>query len=121
MNKIFKIVEIIDSTKIVINAGSNEGIRENQRFLVYSLDGKEIIDPDTGKSLGNLEVVKGTGIASFIQEKMCTIISDMYTKYNPLLAPVTTKKISLYPSSNFNDKVHISFKDIKIGDFVKPI
>ncbi|MEG1256858.1 hypothetical protein [Clostridium sp.] len=123
MKKFFKIVKIKSSTEIVINAGSEDGIKDYQRFLVYSLDGEEIIDPDTGKSLGNLEVVKGTGIATFIHEKMCTITSDMYSKYSEL---DITLRPSISPffddnSPKVGDEKHLSFTDPKIGDFVKPI
>ncbi|MDU7947829.1 MAG: hypothetical protein E7J31_05270 [Clostridium sp.] len=120
MNKIFKVVEILEQTKIVINAGSNHGIRDNQRFLIYSLDGKEIIDPDTGKSLGHLEVVKGTGTATFVHENMCTVTSDMYSKYDPLSATTDSNLVPVN-ISKIGTKTHLPFNDIKIGDFVKPI
>ncbi|WP_346877146.1 hypothetical protein [Clostridium sp. UBA5712] len=123
MKKIFKVVRIISPTEIVINAGSNEGILDYQRFLVYSLDGEEIIDPDTGKSLGNLEIVKGTGIATFVHEKMCTITSDMYSKYSNLDINLIPKINSYFDdnSPKVGDEKHLSFKEVTVGDFVKAI
>lgn len=114
MSKIFKVVKILDDNhKIVINAGTNQGIKENQRFLVYSLDGEEIFDPDTNELLGKLEVTKGTGTVTFLQEKMCTITSDMYEE---------TPTISItYFVTKSDTKRHLCFNDAHIGDLVKSI
>ena len=56
--KKFKVIKIEDPYRVIINAGSNNGILLNQQFIVYALDGEELIDPDTKKSLGRLETVK---------------------------------------------------------------
>lgn len=73
-----KVARVLDEYTLVINKGANDGIKAGHRFLVYSL-GEEIIDPDTQNSLGNLEVVKGTGKVTHIQPTMATIQSDMKT------------------------------------------
>lgn len=117
MKKTFKIAKVIDKYKVVINGGSNQGIKENQRFLIYSLDGENIVDPDTGRSLGNLEVLKGTGIATFVHPEMSTIESDKYRK-------LTDFEKNLYKTSIFNtvdDETIVEFDNPKIGDLVKPI
>jgi hypothetical protein len=71
-----KVAKVIDAYTLVINAGSESGIGIGQRFLVYAI-GEEVLDPDTGESLGVLELVKGTGKATHVQERMCTVSSDM--------------------------------------------
>lgn len=117
MKKIFKIAKIIDEYKVVINAGSNQGIKEYQRFLIYSLDGETIFDPDTGYSLGNLEVIKGTGIATFVHDNMSTIESDKYRK----LTPIEKKLLSVSPLTPQVDTKKAEFNNPKVGDLVKPI
>ena len=77
----YKVVEIIDDgMKLVINAGAGTGIEPGQRYLVYALSDYEIMDPDTGKSLGFLELVRGTGKVTHVQEAMSTIESDVYER-----------------------------------------
>lgn len=73
-----KVANVRDEYTLILNKGSNDGIKPGQRFLIYSL-GEEIIDPDTQKSLGKLEIVKGTGKVTHIQPTMATIRSDMKT------------------------------------------
>ena len=119
MPKYFKIAKIINNCKVVINAGYNQGIRENQRFLIYSLDGEEIFDPDTNKSLGRLEVIKGTARAVFVQDNMCTIESDEYlvNDNNPFSA-----NISDIMFNKKTDEPQIKpFYNLKESDLVKAI
>lgn len=71
-----KVATVIDDQTLVLNVGENKGVKLGQRFLVYSL-GDEIKDPDSEASLGRLEIVKGTGKATHVQQKMCTIKSEM--------------------------------------------
>lgn len=120
MPKYFKIAKIINNYKVVINAGYNQGIQENQRFLIYSLDGEEIFDPDTNKLLGRLEVIKGTARAVFVQDNICTIESDEYLvnePYDPLSA-----NIASITFSKKTDKPPIKpFYNLKESDLVKAI
>ncbi len=43
---------------VVINAGEAAGVKQGQRFVVYR-PGEELIDPDTGLSLGSVETKVG--------------------------------------------------------------
>lgn len=119
----YKVVQTLDNDyKIVINAGNNEGIKNGQRFLLYALSDHEIFDPDTGASLGFLEIVKGTGKVIHVQEKMATIESDVYETSQP------TKIIRKSPMYGFGtteeqtmSREHIPFDYPEIGDLVKQV
>lgn len=122
MEKKLKVVHILNEFKIVINAGSESGIKLNQRYLLYNL-GEEVFDPDTNESLGCLELVKGTGKVVHVQQKMSTIESDSYhstskriSKVNPLIDffPNTVEETEL-------EKEHLPFENPKIGDLLKRI
>ncbi len=117
MSNTFHIAAIKSPTEIVINGGSFHGIKEGQRFLIYSLDGEEIFDPITKKSLGKLEVVKGTGKVTFVHENMCTITSDMYRKQTEI---ERLGHIGLF-GQNSSDTIHQPFENPKVGDYVKRI
>lgn len=121
----YKVVDIFDDKyKLVINAGTNKNVKIGNRFLVYALSDHEIFDPDTKESLGYLEIVKGTGKVIHVQEKMCTIESDVYeasqpTKIirtkNPLLAGFGTTE------EQTSSREHVPFDSPEIGNFAKQI
>ncbi len=57
MEKVIKIVKIINEYRVVINAGSNDLIHDGQ-YLEIFVPGTPIIDPDTGDDLGTLDYIK---------------------------------------------------------------
>lgn len=113
------VVTVIDSCKLAINRGKIHGLKEGQRLLVYRLSVQEIQDPNTGESLGYLEIVKGTGRVIHLQEKMCTIESDKQKMVK------RKKQKSVY--LGWGDEIVeyeenlVPFEDPEPGDLVKPI
>lgn len=69
-----KVALIKDDFNLVINKGSSDGITIGDKFIIYRL-GEEIIDPDSGESLGALEEVLAKVEATHVQEKITTAIS----------------------------------------------
>lgn len=67
-----RIAQIIDDHRIVINKGHEHGVRIGQRFLILEI-GDEIFDPETNESLGQVEIVKGRGEVTHVQERMSTL------------------------------------------------
>lgn len=84
----FKVVKIVSPYQVVINGGSETGLRKGQCFLIYALGGM-IKDPDSGEDLEMLELVKGTGKIVHLQSKIATIESDMTEE-----SPRTIKRTS---------------------------
>lgn len=121
---ICKVASIIDTKRIVINKGANEGIHLNQMFLIYKL-GDEIIDPDTKEILGQLEIVLGRGIVTHVQDKMATLTSNIIRQGQTRVIKNPSKNALL----NFigGDQIITEpgdiepFNEINIGDFAKPI
>lgn len=70
------VAHIIDSHQLVLNVGSEDGVDLGIRFLIYGLSEDDIIDPVTSKPLGRLELVRGTGSVTYVQDKMSIITSD---------------------------------------------
>ena len=105
MSKIYKVIKVINSTQIVINAGK-EKIKQFDKFLVYSLD-EELFDPDTNESLGQLETVKGTAEPLHIQDKLTTLQSNKFD-----IVKEETKKVI---KSKSNSKRHSSSLAYSIG------
>lgn len=118
----FKVVQIISPYKVVVNAGSDAGLRKGQRFLIYAL-GDMIKDPDTGEDLEQVEIVKGTGVLAHLQNKISTIESDMEEE-----TPITIKQRSTLGGMRhiFGDteetelrREEIPFDEAQVGDLVR--
>lgn len=70
-----RVIKVIDEYRLVINKGSDDGIMENNLFLIYHL-GEELFDPDTKQSLGILELVCGEGKPEHIQAHLTTLVTS---------------------------------------------
>ncbi len=113
------VVKVIDSCKLAINRGKIHGLKQGQRLLVYSLSPQEIQDPNTGESLGYLEMVKGTGQVIHLQEKMCTIESD---KQKTLTRKIQNNiYFGLKGEIVESERNLVPFEEPEMGDLVKPI
>jgi hypothetical protein len=69
------VAKVINNYTVVINRGSKDGIKIGDRFLIYELT-DDIKDPLDGRSLGPLELTKGTGMVINVDEKKATVQSD---------------------------------------------
>lgn len=81
-----KVLQVIDNYKVVINKGERDGVKNNQRFLIYYLGKEDIIDEDTGENLGKIEYVIGKGKVIHLQDTMATIEST------EIITTLTSKK-----------------------------
>ena len=126
-----KVVAIVHSDpyesggkQVAINRGFRDGIKVGQRFLVFGL-GNEIHDPDSGKSLGLLEIVRGKGQVIHVQEKMATIectdkvvtqLRKRASRANPY------RGLGFSQPEEIHDQVkELAFRGVLKGDFAKPI
>jgi len=127
-----KVAKVIDQYKLVINKGSIDGIRESQRMLVYYIDKEEIKDPDTGKSLGYLELVRGSGRIIFVQEEISILESDrIFEGYRKIpVSPFAGSYLSsqLSKLEDYRESLGEAlkgtlkpFENPQVGDLVKPI
>ncbi|MDZ4776340.1 MAG: hypothetical protein SGJ23_06100 [Alphaproteobacteria bacterium] len=70
-----RVAKTLTDYDIVLNAGEADGVKVGMTFVVFSI-GDEIVDPDTGESLGHLEIVKGRVRVSHVQAKISTARSN---------------------------------------------
>ena len=66
-----KIAKIVDEYTVILNVGSADGVKEGVTFVIFD-QGDEVMDPDTGESLGRWEIVKGRVMVSYVQERIST-------------------------------------------------
>lgn len=106
-----KVAVVRDSYTIVISKGSENGLKEGDKFLVVGL-GDLIIDPDTGEELEQLEIVRGKAIVTHVQNKVATLESCEYSKSSDTreIKKVTTKATALLGMLGPQDTVTESIK-----------
>jgi hypothetical protein len=63
----FKVVDVLTPSRLVLNCGSDNGIKSGTRFWVYGID--------TGENLERVILPRGYGKTVFVQKKICTIES----------------------------------------------
>lgn len=126
---IAKVAQVVNKYTAVINRGRDHGVRIGSKFLIYGI-GDEIMDPETSESLGNLELVRGIGSATHVQDKMSTITSAKTSNFIPIIR--TTKKppqlgiMGLMTSRETIEEVQgeretIPFDGVKVGDYARPM
>ena len=114
------VIDVSTPNQLVINRGKNNGIQLEQRMLVYCIGNKELKDPQTGKSLGYLEIVRGTGRVVHVQNEISTIESDREKHYTREFKTPYSDFSGLRREVIHESKI-IPFEDTQIGDLVKPI
>lgn len=123
-----KIIKVQDETHVVINKGSNQGVKIGQRYRLYRVTNEKLIDPDTREELGALEIALGTGKISYLHEKWATIESDM--PHPPKSRTITKSPnpvaLNIFGSTQevtevLSEETHLPFRDPVEGDYAKPI
>lgn len=105
-----RVVHVLRPEEVVINKGIQDGIKLGDFFLVYGI-GPSLTDPESGKPLGNLELVRGRGEAVHVQDHMAVIRSierpwrggDPFQLAVPLDGPI------------------LPFRGAEAGDLAKPV
>jgi len=121
------VIQVLSEHKVVINRGTEHGLKEGDRFLVYGLGQEELRDPETGEPLGLLEIVRGTGKVVHAQEKIATVQSIMEQKSGRKVvqrkpsgflfsSPFETETIE-YPQETNS----LPFDEVKPGDKARPL
>lgn len=116
------VVKVIDDYRVVLNAGSDDEISLGQKFLIYSVSAEPLYDPKTNESLGYLEIVKGTGKVTHVQEKICTIESCIYHKNS---TKILRKPVFAYLGETIEEccdaPVQEPFDNPEVNDKAKPL
>jgi hypothetical protein len=113
------VAEVLDENTVVINRGSVHGVKEGQRFLLYKLSGKQIIDPKTKEALGELEILKGIGMVTQVQDRIAKVESD---NREPVMPETIGSAAKVILSGGVALKWRVlPFTDPAVGDLAKPV
>ena len=130
MTNDFKIVKIISDHEFIISAGLKQSVSEGDRFIIFDRHGEKILDPDSGESLGYLDVNKGTIIVRNVFENMSLAstephlvggINNQFAGVNAFIGikQPTPLKVDYSQITPLNESLEPSL--IKSGDSVKPL
>ena len=130
MTNDFKIVKIISDHEFIISAGLKQSVSEGDRFIIFDRHGEKILDPDSGESLGYLDVNKGTIIVRKVFENMSLAstephlvggINNQFAGVNAFIGikQPTPLKVDYSQITPLNESLEPSL--IKLGDSVKPL
>ncbi|MEK1297450.1 hypothetical protein HCY78_10490 [Limosilactobacillus fermentum] len=101
-----KIAKIISTKQVVVNAGSNVGLKVGDKLEIIDKFGDDpIVDPDTGENLGTLDLVKGNVIVSKVYPHMAIADSRKASSFLKTMSPelLASPFSSLYGSSYQED------------------
>lgn len=135
MTKTMKIAKIISTKQVVVNAGSKDGIKEGDTLEIIDKFGTNpVIDPDTGESLGTLDIPKGEVIVSRVYPHMAIAETPIrhITPYDSILknTPPLNVAMTLGMDREIQDDLNVdpsqitgglpdpSDKEIHVGDDV---
>lgn len=118
------VAKVVSEYTIVINRGARDGVKVGQRLQIYSVSDEEIPDPETGEALEHLELIKGTGTVTHVQETMATLKSDQYEQVGR--RTVTRKGGILTFGGDLQETFEpsrelVAFEDPSVGDKARPI
>ena len=112
-----KVAKVIDEHYLVLNVGKAHGAQKEMRFNVYALDDDngEVLDPDTGESLGTVGFPYQPVKILEVREKFSIAVSyQLYPEYKYLQAYGR----SLFPA----EKLLVTLSsNIKIGSHAQSI
>lgn len=128
-----RVAKILNEFQLVLNVGSKQGAKTGMRFVIYE-EGDEIKDPETGESLGTLEIVKGEIKLSHVQETI-SIAQSKETKKEASSTVLSARLAEITPSlksrlESEHEKLPVSRGDIsgvhsvgpiKVGDRVRSV
>jgi len=122
-----KVVHVSNDDELVINWGADDGVKRGDVFLVYGR-GPLIADPDTGKDLGRLELVRGRGEVVHVQASIATLRS-LEKRSRRLLRRIMGEAMgrATWPAGQTKQELaayedqHLPFDRPEIGDLARPV
>lgn len=124
-----KVVNTTDRFSIVMNRGTEHGVKNGDKFLVVGL-GPMITDPDTQEKLEQLEIVRGKVSVFHVQDKISSARSCEFERSSDVkeIKKVTSRGGGMVGFLGAQDTVTESIKpgderlkelnDVQLGDML---
>ena len=112
MDGIARVAKVLDEERLVINRGAEQGVEAGARFLIYEA-GEEIHDPDSGASLGALELVKGEAVVEHVQARLSVLVLERADERQKTLSEMMA---TLSGGDDEEERAGIA-----VGDYARPL
>jgi len=116
VEKAARVVDVLDEKYVVLNVGADQGVKLGDTFVVYSRD-REIKDIN-GESLGFLEVAKGYGSVTSVQQVICILKADYATGFHAESSDTSYLAKALMPPDILGSRKE-EFLRVTRGDFAR--
>ena len=111
-NEIARVAKVLDEHRLVLNRGTEHGVELGTRYLIYEA-GEEIDDPDSGDSLGALEIVKGEAVVDHVQARMSLVTLERGDQRQKTLSEMMATL-----SGGDDDEGQVS---VSVGDYARKL
>lgn len=121
-DKQYKVIEILNSKELIINYGSSQGARIGRKIRI-SIKGEAVIDPDTKKEIGTLDIIKGD-LEIYQTYPNFSICRNIQYKDRNILASPFLRSEKYYSNLNVESKdmthrMPANVPPIKVGDIIE--
>ncbi len=121
-----RIAKIVSPTKVILAAGADQGVQEGMEFVIYELS-DPVLDPETGDSLGRLELHKARVRVSQVQERLSVAITPLRQVQRRLFPELWTGTVT----ETVNERLPLDESTatalaepeltVKVGDLVRSV
>lgn len=121
-----KIAKILSPTKVVLAAGTEQGVQEGMVFVIYEY-GEAVVDPETHEPLGQLELHKAPVKVSQVQGRLSVATTLPREVERSPLAPLSALfRETVYPQLPLDASVATAVEEgrkltVKVGDLVRSL
>lgn len=118
-----RVAKIADESRLVLNVGSAHGVKPGMHFVVFQ-EGEDVTDPESGESLGKMELVKAEVVIEHVQERMSLASSPEIREEDPdstVLSARLARVRQARPGSVRREKLYVNPGDITGSQRISPI
>ena len=117
-----KIAKIVDERTVIINRGTEAGVREGMKFAILA-GGDAVADPDTGEALGTWEVVKDYVKTTHVQEKIsvCTVAQAVADSEQKTSKTLSSAMVDVSFDKSSGGKLNVRAADMSGKPKVGPV
>ena len=99
-----QVAEILSNRELALNRGEEHGVEVGMRFAILNRKGADIRDPETGESLGEVEIAKTIVKVIRVQERLC------------VARTFKTRRVGGGISTSFFEPARTVTETLRIGD-----
>lgn len=90
-----RVIRIFDRRRLAVNLGTNDGVQRKDKLLIYTPD-SDIVDPESGESLGTYRRLKATVFVSEVFERFCIAMPPQKREQVALPSPPNVQLPGLF-------------------------